>query len=581
MGLPETKRNSILKAARYKEVSEDKATGSTYTPKDLADFLADQMLQIARLDASGRPLVVLDPAVGEGELLASLLPRLPKNRPVEVYGFDNDERALRTCRERLSGLHQLATLRLETQDFLAFAEAFEGGTGGLFDERRTPIFDLAIANPPYVRTQIIGAESAQALAERFGLTGRVDLYHAFVLAIASVLRPAGVAGIIVSNRFMTTKGGASVREAIRERFRLRHIWDLGDTKLFGAAVLPAVFVAEGKGNDQSTQPKFSTVYETQDEPVGHAPSVIATLTKSGVVGVPDGRRFRVQHGSLEETKGAEDVWRLASGETDTWLATIDERTWGTFREIGKVRVGVKTCADKVYIRDDWHSLPESRRPEHLRPLTTHHIGRRFRADPTLGQRQIVYTHESPGGKRRAIRIDDYPKTKAYLESHRETLEARSYVIEAGRQWYEIWVPQDPAAWALPKLVFRDISEEPCFWIDRDGTIVNGDCYWLVCEGKAGEDLLWLAASVANSKFIEKFYDHRFNNKLYAGRRRFITQYVEKFPLPDPALKTSRKIVELAKKLYETIDQPAAGETEAEINRLVHEAFGLGVEEIAR
>src|SRR5256885_12094823 len=55
-----------------------------------------------------------------------------------------------------------------------------------------------------------------------------------------------------------------------------------------------------------------------------------------------------------------------------------------------------------------------------------------------------------------------------LERHREALEARRYVVEAGRQWYELWVPQDPAAWEAPKLVFRDISEHP----DRKSTRLN-------------------------------------------------------------------------------------------------------------
>ena len=77
----------------------------------------------------------------------------------------------------------------------------------------------------------------------------------------------------------------------------------------------------------------------------------------------------------------------------------------------------------------------------------------------------------------------------------------------------------------PKLVFRDISEQPTFWLDFEGSVVNGDCYWLTPESQGSDDRLWLAAAVANSTFIESFYDHRFNNKLYAGRRRFITQYV--------------------------------------------------------
>ena len=42
---------------------------------------------------------------------------------------------------------------------------------------------------------------------------------------------------------------------------------------------------------------------------------------------------------------------------------------------------------------------------------------------------------------------------------------------------------------------------------------------------------------------------RFNNKLYAGRRRFITQYVEQFPLPDPDREESKTIIALAKLIH--------------------------------
>ncbi len=194
---------------------------------------------------------------------------------------------------------------------------------------------------------------------------------------------------------------------------------------------------------------------------------------------------------------------------------------------------------------------------------------------------MVYPHECVASKRRAVPLNDYPKTRAYLERHRQALEARRYVLDAGRQWYELWVPQDPDAWGQPKLVFRDIAAEPCFWIDRDGSIVNGDCYWLVCEQQASEDLLWLAVSVGNSKFIESFYDHCFNNKLYAGRRRFITQYVEKFPLPDPNTAISKEMVRRAKTIYAARDGPEAVKMMASLDQLVWKAFGLGGEEVAR
>ena len=102
----------------------------------------------------------------------------------------------------------------------------------------------------------MGAAQAQLLAEQFGLSGRVDLYYAFILGMSQVLKPQGIAGIIVSNRFMTTKSGASVRQAVLEGFNTRHVWDLGDTKLFDAAVLPPFCWSKAR-MDTSLKPRLS------------------------------------------------------------------------------------------------------------------------------------------------------------------------------------------------------------------------------------------------------------------------------------------------------------------------------------
>jgi hypothetical protein len=241
---------------------------------------------------------------------------------------------------------------------------------------------------------------------------------------------------------------------------------------------------------------------------------------------------------------------------------------------------VKTCADEVFIRTDWDAFALDQRPELLRPLITHHTAGRFRPTVVQESRAILYPHETVNGRRQVVDLALYPKARAYLEQHRQTLEARSYLIRAGRQWCELWVPQDPAAWAAPKLVFRDISERPTFWVDLEGRVVNGDCYWLAARDPRETDLLWLAAAVANSSFVELFYDRRFNNKLYAGRRRFITQYVEQFPLPDPASDIARQLIEGAKVLHGLADPMEAHGLEASLDAMVWRAFGLPVEGVA-
>lgn len=572
---------------RYSDVVQQKSTGSTYTPLGFAEFVADQIVQAADLPKSGK-IRILDPACGDGALLDALIKRLPPadQKRLDVVGYDTDPQAIRLAAQRLHQNFPGLELNFEQKDFLNHVLNLQGG-GDLFSagEVQDP-FHLVIANPPYVRTQIMGAQQAQQLAQRFGLTGRVDLYYPFLLGISQVLAKDGVAGVITSNRFMTTKSGQAVRRAMLSRFHILHVWDLGDTKLFDAAVLPSVILARGTSNSQHPYFEgiaYSSIYETADAAIAASADALTALTAANdtVIAIQDGRHFRVRHGTLDNGGNPDGVWRVATQATDQWLATVEANTWDTFRRIGKIRVGVKSTADKVFVRNDWDDLPQGR-PELLRPLITRKCARRFRAVvPTkVGHiKEILYPHESTESGRAAVDLRLYPKAASYLEEHRAILEARTYLIEAGRKWYELWVPQDPAAWVLPKLVFPDITDKPIFWIDMDGGIVNGECYWLQCENKDEQDLLWLALAVANSTFIEAFYDHRFNNKLYAGRRRFITQYVELFPLPNPATDEAKAIISLAKEIFAKTPSVEADQFGANLDDLVWQAFGLHSEKV--
>ena len=556
---------------RTAQPDERKSTGAHYTPDVLAGFVAEQIAKALEVSSKTERLRILDPGSGDGELLLMLAEQLFKKGFLnfEVFGFDTNQSAVNLAQARLREEFGNLKISITCKDFLSIVLQYysTGENRNLFNPIPPEHYDLIISNPPYVRTQVMGAKRAQVLANQFGLTGRVDLYYAFLLGTAKVLKPGGILGIIVSNRFMTTKSGSSVRENILKLYDVLHVWDLGDTRLFEAAVLPAVLLLRRKnGLGGAIKSKFTSIYTTngQDEPK-RCLNAIAALNLSGVVQTDRGERFLVQQGVLDHGEIPDGVWRIANGNNDEWLATVKQHTALTFGEIGKVRVGIKTTADKVFIRSDWGNDV----PELLKPLTTHQIGRRFKAKQPKSH--VLYPHETVNGRKRAVNLDLYPKSNAYLESHRAILEGRDYVIKSGRNWYEIWVPQNPEQWEKPKLVWREITQEPIFWIDLSGTIVNGDCYWLTSEN---EDLLWLALAVGNSTFIEQFYDHRFHNKLYAGRRRFLTQYVELFPLPNPNSPLSQKIIITAKQIFKLIPSSQIESYETELNNLVWGAFGL-------
>lgn len=568
--------------SRYTAVTGKKAAGETYTPRKLADFVSRQILSTNVGFPGNHALKIFDPAVGDGELLMSLLSALERQNVcnVEVFGHEPNEKSLGKATSRISKKFSSAKCYFRQSSFLDTIENVVDTSDDLFSSKGQEKYDLIIANPPYVRTQILGAQESQLISKKFGLTGRIDLYHPFVLGIYNVLAPTGTAGIIVSNRFMTTRSGAAIRRFLLEKSAIRKVWDLGDTKLFDAAILPAVLIYQRKDQAKRVEPtSFSSIYETTLSATETSDDPILALEKEGVISISDGRRFHVKHGHLHTPSTPNDTWRIATSAVDKWLQTVESQTWGVFGDIGKIHVGVKTCADSVFVRNDWHELPETQQPELLRKVTTHHIARSFKAlnvDPPM---QILYPHEMANGQRRAIDLKNLPRTNSYLCEHRSALESRKYLIDSGRKWYEIWVPQNPDAWAPPKLVFRDIAQKPQFWVDLDGTVVNGDCYWLSCAEWKQTHLLWLASAVANSSFIGLFYDYSYNNKLYAGRRRFQTQYVEKFPLPNPTKPICKEIVYKAKQVYDSIPSDDAAELMDDLDSMVWQAFGLSIEEI--
>ncbi|HEV7424210.1 MAG TPA: N-6 DNA methylase, partial [Candidatus Paceibacterota bacterium] len=456
------------------DVQLRKDTGAHYTPASLANFVATQILdqfETKSLNKNSK-LRIIDPAVGDGELLHNLVTLAHKRgfKNLEIFGFDINQEAVDASIKLIEEDFPSVVLKIQKSDFLEWV--LDNYNQSLFSPVSEKIqFDIVIANPPYVRTQVMGSEKAKQLAEEFHLSGRVDLYHAFLKGIEKILKPKGTAGIIVSNRFLTTKSGELVRKSLLSDFNILHVWDLGDTRLFDAAVLPAVLLLEKTTDyiDKSLRANFTSIYVEGKTQKNDAVLIFDALEK----GSSD--LFKVLNGTLDYGNEYGDVWRLATQRTDDWLEQVRSKTKLLFKDIGKVKVGIKTTADNVFIVSDTSKF-SGKIPETLQPLITHHIAFRFKADKPI--KYVVYTHElkSNGEKKRSINLSDYPITKKYLESHKEQLAGRTYIADSNRNWFEIWVPHDPDAWKHPKLVFRDISEQPIFWMDLSGAIVNGDCY---------------------------------------------------------------------------------------------------------
>lgn len=513
---------------RYINQSKEKTNGVVYTPRELGNYVAQHMLQHHTIDSEN--VKILDPAIGSGELIEALLDTLDIQKiNLTVCGYETDDKVAEETLTKLQSKYPNLTFKIYNRDFIQ-----------AYLDSETEQYDYIIANPPYIRTQILGAEKAQLLAKQFGLTGRIDIYYAFIMIAVKVLKKKGIAGFITSNKFLTIKSGKSIRVFLRNFARIYEITDFGDTKLFDAAVLPCTMIFS-KGSCHDIDTKFTSIYEADQGESNQFSSLFEGISFNGVITVGDNKHYLIKHGILTIDEGNE-IWRLAEEHNNAWLSSIERNTWRCVSQIAKIRVGIKTTADNVFIGDHWD---KSNPPELLRPLITHRNAGQIVANQAELW-QVLYTHTSHNGKKECIDVEQYPISYKYLLQHREQLEKRTYIKDAKRNWYEIWVPQNPASWEKTKIVFRDITEHPQFWIDNSQSVVNGDCYWMDFSDEITEEIIYLVLAVANSTFIEKYYDVKFNNKLYSGKRRFMAQYVEQFPIPYPDSPLSQELISLVK-----------------------------------
>ena len=142
------------------EASEIKKTGATFTPQALAEFLAQKLVSYLNFKTD---LVALDPACGDGALLNAIQNRLP-NDAMRLIGYDTNAVYLQQAEKVL---RQTKSVALHQEDFLSVCSGQMDLFGGV---TLSEFADIVIANPPYVRTQILGSERAQQLSRLYNLS---------------------------------------------------------------------------------------------------------------------------------------------------------------------------------------------------------------------------------------------------------------------------------------------------------------------------------------------------------------------------------------------------------------------------
>lgn len=210
--------------------------GVVYTPEKLSDFVAETLLRYLLTDfqsLSPKPLTVIDPAVGDGMLLASvarLIQTTRSIRAVSLYGVDIEPRATAAASRRLArfpgGKVTSHLVHANALRPLGRSATTLGWGANLRRGEKSPGFDLLIANPPW------GADiSTYRDKLRQGLLSTLknhfDSYELFMELATRVVSPTGYFGFIIPDSILN-HGKSALRDLLLERTELRYIARLGE-----------------------------------------------------------------------------------------------------------------------------------------------------------------------------------------------------------------------------------------------------------------------------------------------------------------------------------------------------------------
>lgn len=473
--------------------------GVVFTPAPLARYVAAQVL--APLRGRGRPLVVLDPAAGDGALLAAAAAELGPGH--HLIGLERDPALAAALRARVP------TAEVHVCEALLAAPPL-------------PPVDAVLGNPPYVRSiRLRAADPAlwQAVRGAFAATrhGEWDLYAAFLERAPAWLAPGGRFGLIVPSRWMTARTAAGLRQHLAEAGVVRAILDFGPTQIFAAATTYAAVVIGERG--------------------AAPPPTIAVRRHDGV---------RWHAVTIERACWGAAPWLAAVG--DATLVTRWAGRGPTLGEVARIAKGAGSNADPVFVLDDatvegalvrgrsggevveveaaltwplrrgrdvvaWAAPVGAAEPRALLPYAPPYRTGDLVPWPTLAR--------------------DFPRAAAHLDRHRARLAGRERGRFAGACAHAWGRPQNLGFLLdrAPKIIVPDVLATARAELDLDGRLVLDSAY-AVRPRPGGPIPIEVLLALLNAPVVRTWLDHH-SVPLRGGFTRLKTAALAPMPVPAP------------------------------------------------
>ena len=403
--------------------------GKVTTPFNIALRMVDKLFK-------GRPprdtSRVLDAGCGSGVFIDAVLLWCKQRgiEPPEIVGVEIDPQLVVRARKKFGGYRNVRIIR---GDFLTMsARELEGG------------FDYVISNPPYISYEKIDPPRRRLYRELFEVAvGRFDTYMLFFEKALEVLKPGGRLVFITPEKYLYVLSARNLRRLLAQYY-VEEIELVREDAFKGVLAYPTITVI-----CKSPPSKTSIVFR-------------------------DGRTAEI------------DLPRDGS----PWLAKAQIQGYSTLSGIQSFRYRLKDIVVRVSAgvatgRDDIFVIPKAKLPEELRsyayPTVSGSELVTFKPGEAIDYNRLRYVILVPYSREGRLLSEGEAKPLIrYLSRWRPELEAR-YVVKTGKKkWYAFH--EDPPLKDImkPKILCRDITREPTFYVDPKGLVIpRHSVYYLV------------------------------------------------------------------------------------------------------
>ncbi len=495
------------------ERARRRVRGQVFTPPRLARLVAGEVLGPLAAAGLARPLIVLDPAAGDGAFLAAAAEvAAGLGVRVELIGVERDAEVAAACRARLPA----ATVH-EAEVLLAGPEL--------------PAADAVVGNPPYVRSIRLKASDPalwSALRGRCAATarGEWDLYGVFLERALGWVRPGGRVGLVTPSRWLTAAWARGLRAALGASGAVRTVVDFGAAQVFADATTYASVIVLERAGGGGQEPGVPTLV-TRDargwhgHPFAPAHGEGASWLAPGPLPVPVASGAEDHGGANGAQAGLRlgDVARIAKGtgtNADPVFVLIDPVIDGDLVR-GRGPDGEPVVLERAATRPCWR-------------------GRDIQDGATAPRARCVVPYDGDQLIPWPAFLARWPRAAAYLLGQRARLEARERGRFAGARFHCFGRPQNLAFLLdrAAKVIVPDVCRAPRAIIDTEGALVLDTAYAL--RPRPGAPSPWhdVAALYAlmRSTAVPTWLA-RAGAPLRGDYRRWKTAYLAPMPLPAP------------------------------------------------